>query len=157
MKLQKRLISAILLLCMIVSLIPLSPRASAAETPAFKLDKDGLDPGATYVIAGYASGKYYALDVSQIAAINNGTATNAFGVELTVTNETVKTDNQNLYWTYEAGTNSFKCGDKYLALNTSTNTTANLKLQDTPYPVLIDESGKANGQYFIYCERSLPL
>ena len=152
MKLQKRLISAILLLCMIVSLIPLSPRASAEETPAFKLDKDGLDPGATYVIAGYASGKYYALDVSQIAAINNGTATNAFGVELTVTNETVKTDNQNLYWTYEAGTNSFKCGDKYLALNTSTNTTANLKLQDTPYPVLIDESGKANGQYFIYCD-----
>ncbi len=51
MKKMKRLVSFVLLLCMVASLLPPMQMTRAAEvTQRYELDTDGIDPGATYLI-----------------------------------------------------------------------------------------------------------
>ena len=51
MKALKRILSFLLLLCMVVTLMPVVQFAKAAETVyRYELDTDGIDPGATYLI-----------------------------------------------------------------------------------------------------------
>lgn len=51
MKKMKRIISAVLCLCLLASLVPVFPVARAAEViQRYELDTDGIDPGDTYLI-----------------------------------------------------------------------------------------------------------
>ena len=56
MKALKRILSFLLLLCMVVTLMPVVQFAKAAETVyRYELDTDGIDPGATYLIVNTGS------------------------------------------------------------------------------------------------------
>ena len=51
MKRFRRLLSLVMLLCIVATLLPVFPVAQAAETTyRYELDTDGIDPGATYLI-----------------------------------------------------------------------------------------------------------
>ena len=92
MKIFKRIISAVLLLCIIVTLLPSFSFAKAAETVEYVLDTDGLDDGAEYLIVKDATVNgqygYFALNGAALTAVCsplttlNGTTIGAFdGIE----------------------------------------------------------------------------
>ncbi|MBQ3074801.1 MAG: InlB B-repeat-containing protein [Clostridia bacterium] len=56
MKMTKRIVAWILTLCMILPVIPFTAPAHAATAYRYELDTDGIDAGATYLIASASSG-----------------------------------------------------------------------------------------------------
>ena len=110
MRKMKRIISAILLLCMIVSLMPPVLRVSAVPQYQYVLDTDGIDAGAQYLIVSGTGARAEAL------MLNSATTwqSSAMAVSVTDGNTIASFANENAcLWTFSSGTNGTVSSNGY--------------------------------------------
>lgn len=144
MSLFKKLVSSVLVLCMIFTMLPLTPiTAFAAESTAgykYVLDKDGIDVGAKYLIVSgtVSNAQALRLDTSKIwqasstdVTVINGEYIDAFD------------DDSNCLWTFSSPTNgTVSCNGHYLNIEQYT------RYQTRPATMQFANFG--NGAYGIY-------
>ena len=148
MKKFKRIVSAILLFCMIITFIPPVPKASAATDTATYVRATGeLKSGKKYLIVYKytTNNEYYALTTDNTVPTGNS-------IKLTSANDDIVTlsDTSKVDWTFEqtaANTYTIRNNNSYLVIPRvywSTDI-----FQADPFEVTIAEKAAGNGQYLL--------
>ena len=152
---MKRVISAILLVCLIFSMLPLVQLVSAETPVTYVLDTDGIDVGETYLIVRVSSSwlgtNIMALDSSNTSQfvytklkenqLSNGTIAYVDGFEA-------------LEWTVESSGDAIN--GHYLVHNEGGAkqyldiTTTTLSYTETPTPLLITPKQNSSEQFVVY-------
>ena len=146
MKKCKRWISAVMMLCIIASMIPMIPRAAASSGATYVLDTDGIDYGEEYLIVANVTAGTYAL-----SGVTPGGTT-----KVTVDGDTVSPfeGDTDYTWVFEdrgGGKVAIEHNGSYINIPTSSG--ALPSYQSSPADLLL--ANKSAGGYGIYVKSSM--